>query len=318
MVIQHIAFRADWQHAQRTGTYDRSTRGASIEEVGFLHASDGPDQVGTVLTRFYADVSEPLVLLTLDESALAEAGLRVVREPGDPADPDSERFPHVFGGPLPVAAVSRVEPLVRPGTGSGPVSGDDPDSGPAVPGPAVPGSSVSGTHTDSATDSATGSATDSRADVDALHLSRAIALATANADTDGGPFGALVVTGDGRTFEGTNRVTATNDPTAHAEVMAIRAACSGLGTFDLTGAVIYTSCEPCPMCLGSALWARVARVVYAADRFDAAAAGFDDAAFFDYFASPERGALMPLVQQATPEATAPFDAWRANADRTEY
>lgn len=304
MVILHIAFRADWQQAQRTGTYDRSTRGASIQEVGFLHACEGPDQVGTVLTRFYADVSEPLVLLTLDESALAAAGLHVLREPGDPADPDSERFPHVYGGPLPVAAVSRVEPLVRPGTGSGPVIGDDPDSG----------SAVSGAHTDPATDPAT----DPHADVDALHLSRAIALATANADTDGGPFGALVVTEDGRTFEGTNRVTATNDPTAHAEVMAIRAACSGLGTFDLTGAVIYTSCEPCPMCLGSALWARVARVVYAADRFDAAAAGFDDAAFFEYFASPERGALMPLVQQATAEATAPFDAWRANADRTGY
>jgi tRNA(Arg) A34 adenosine deaminase TadA/uncharacterized protein (DUF952 family) len=308
MVIQHIAFRADWQRAQRTGTYDRSTRGASIQEVGFLHACDGPDQVGTVLTRFYADVSEPLVLLTLDESAMAAAGLRVLTEPGDPADPDSERFPHVYGGPLPVAAVSRVEPLVRTETGSGPVIGDDPDSG----------SAASGSHADPAPDSAPDPATDTDADVDALHLSRAIALATANADTDGGPFGALVVTEDGRTFEGTNRVTATNDPTAHAEVMAIRAACSGLGTFDLTGAVIYTSCEPCPMCLGSALWARVARVVYAADRFDAAAAGFDDAAFFDYFASPERGALMPLVQQATPEATAPFDAWRANADRTEY
>lgn len=283
MVIQHIAFMQDWQRAQQTGTYDRSTRGAPITEVGFLHASEGPEQVGAVLARFYADVSEPLVLLTLDESALAAAGLHVVREPGDPADPDSERFPHVYGGSLPVVAVSRVEPLVRPGSGSEPVAGD-------------------------------GSGTD----VDALHLSRAIALATANADTDGGPFGALVVTADGRTFEGINRVTAANDPTAHAEVMAIRAACSVLGTFDLAGAVIYTSCEPCPMCLGSALWARVARVVYAADRYDAAAAGFDDAAFFDYFDSPGRSALMPLVQHATPEAIAPFDAWRANTDRTEY
>ncbi len=292
MSIQHIAFTADWEKAQRTGAYDRSTRGASIDEVGFLHASDGPEQLRTVLGRFYADVTEPLVLLTLDEPALAAAGLRVVREPGDPSDPDSERFPHVYGGVLPVAAVSRVEPLVRP----------ENDFSPAVKDGSGDADADADAHTDA----------------DALHLAHAIALATANAATDGGPFGALVVTADGRVFEGANRVTATNDPTAHAEVTAIRAACRGLGTFDLTGAVIYTSCEPCPMCLGSALWARVARVVYAADRHDAAAAGFDDAAFFDYFASPGRGPLMPLVQQATPEATAPFDAWRSNADRTEY
>jgi tRNA(Arg) A34 adenosine deaminase TadA/uncharacterized protein (DUF952 family) len=294
MVIQHIAFTADWEQAQRTGTYDRSTRGASIGEVGFLHASDGPDQVKSVLERFYADVVEPLVLLTLEESALASAGLRVVREPGDPSDPDSERFPHVYGGPLPVAVVSRAEPLVRQAAGPGEVT------------------------VDGRGEAATGVAADAGPDAESVHLAHAIALATANAATDGGPFGALVVTADGHVFEGANRVTATNDPTAHAEVTAIRTACSALGTFDLTGAVIYTSCEPCPMCLGSALWARVARVVYAADRHDAAAAGFDDAVFFEYFASPERGAPMPLVQQATPDATAPFEVWRANADRTEY
>jgi guanine deaminase len=287
MVIQHIAFGQDWHHARRTGTYDRSTRGASIEEVGFLHASDGPEQVSAVLARFYADVREPLVLLTLDEAALAAAGLSVVWEPGDPADPDSERFPHVYGGPLPVAAVSRVEPVVRSEGGLAP-------------------------------DAAGGSDDAVAADVDALHLSRAIALAGANAATDGGPFGALVVTADGRTFEGANRVTATNDPTAHAEVTAIRAACSGMDTFDLSGAVMYASCEPCPMCLGAALWARVGRVVYAADRHDAAAAGFDDAAFYDYLESPDRDGLMPLVHRAIPEAAAPFEAWRANADRTEY
>ncbi|HRO28943.1 MULTISPECIES: nucleoside deaminase [Micrococcaceae] len=149
-------------------------------------------------------------------------------------------------------------------------------------------------------------------------MSRAIALATANAATDGGPFGALVVTADGRAFEGANRVTATNDPTAHAEVTAIRAACSGLDTFDLSGAVLYASCEPCPMCLGAALWARVDRVVYAADRHDAAAAGFDDAAFYDYLESPDRDGLMPLVHRAVPGSTAPFEAWQENADRTEY
>jgi guanine deaminase len=288
MVIQHIAFRQDWHRAQRSGTYDRSTRGASIDEVGFLHATLGPEQVTSVLGRFYADVAEPLVLLTLDEAALAAAGLCVVMEPGDPADPDSEKFPHVYGGPLPVSAVSRVEPIARPGSGA-----------------------------DRAAEGAAGDS-DAAAEADALHLAHAIELATANAATDGGPFGAVVVTADGRVFEGANRVTAANDPTAHAEVTAIRAACTGLGTFDLSGAVMYASCEPCPMCLGSALWARVDRVVHAADRHDAAAAGFDDAAFYDYFESPGRGALMPLVHQAVPEAAAPFEAWRANAGRTEY
>ena len=88
-------------------------------------------------------------------------------------------------------------------------------------------------------------------------LAKSIELATANVLNSGGPFGAVIVTADGKTFDGVNRVTATNDPTAHAEVTAIRRACSELGTFDLTGATLYTSCEPCPMCLASALWARV-------------------------------------------------------------
>lgn len=149
------------------------------------------------------------------------------------------------------------------------------------------------------------------------HLGQAIALATASAREGGGPFGALVVTVDGAAFEGVNRVTATNDPTAHAEVTAIRAACAGLGTFDLRGAVLYTSCEPCPMCLGAALWARIDRVVFAADRHDAAEAGFDDAAFYSYFESEDR-ALMPVGQHPIDARTAPFDAWRTNAARTEY
>ncbi|MEO8908000.1 MAG: nucleoside deaminase, partial [Microbacteriaceae bacterium] len=109
------------------------------------------------------------------------------------------------------------------------------------------------------------------------YLRHAIELAVRNVDNGGGPFGALIVTADGREFEGLNRVTANNDPTAHAEVTAIRTACAGIQNFDLTGATLYTSCEPCPMCLASALWARVDNVVFAADRHDAADAGFDDA-----------------------------------------
>jgi len=108
-------------------------------------------------------------------------------------------------------------------------------------------------------------------------LERAIALAVANArNSDGGPFAALVVK-DGRVIaEGVNLVTSANDPTAHAEVVAIRAACRALGHFQLEGCEIYSSCEPCPMCLGAIYWARPARVYYAATAADASQAGFDD------------------------------------------
>ena len=152
---------------------------------------------------------------------------------------------------------------------------------------------------------------------DQQHLEHAIALARASVADGGGPFGAVVVTADGRAFEGANQVTATNDPTAHAEVVAIRAAAAGSGGFDLSGTVLYASCEPCPMCLAAALWARVDRVVFGADRHDAAAAGFDDAAFYDYFASDDRS-LMPVAQLLAATRSDPFDAWRADADRTAY
>ncbi|WP_312181957.1 nucleoside deaminase [Arthrobacter sp.] len=153
---------------------------------------------------------------------------------------------------------------------------------------------------------------------DAAYLERAIELATSNVADNGGPFGAVIVAADGQAFDGVNRVTANNDPTAHAEVTAIRNACAALGTFDLTGAVLYTSCEPCPMCLASALWARVDRVVFAADRHDAARAGFDDAVFYDYFATPVEERSMPVVQVPGDTRNAPFDAWNDTANRTDY
>lgn len=155
---------------------------------------------------------------------------------------------------------------------------------------------------------------------DADHLAHAIRLGEANVADGGGPFGAVVVTADTHEFEGTNRVTVDNDPTAHAEVGAIRRAAAESGTFDLSGSVLYTSCEPCPMCLASALWARVGRVVFAADRYDAASAGFDDAEFYDFFDTPVEDRPMP-VKQGTPsgvEATAPFTAWTSFADRVSY
>ncbi|AWB96059.1 tRNA-specific adenosine deaminase [Agromyces badenianii] len=155
----------------------------------------------------------------------------------------------------------------------------------------------------------------------AEYLARAVDLATANVERGGGPFGAIVVAADGRVFEGVNRVTANLDPTAHAEVTAIRAACQGLGTFDLGGATLYTSCEPCPMCLGASLWARLGRVYFAADREDAAAAGFDDAAFYRYFEGGEEDRRsMPVgsIELDAERRIAPFTAWRENAGRVDY
>ncbi|MCO4273644.1 nucleoside deaminase [Pseudarthrobacter sp. HLT3-5] len=148
-------------------------------------------------------------------------------------------------------------------------------------------------------------------------LEQAVDLAVRNVADGGGPFGALVVTRDGQVYEGTNRVTRDNDPTAHAEVVAIRSAAASGATFDLSGAVLYASCEPCPLCLAAALWARVDRVYFAADRHGAAAAGFDDAVFYDYF-NGTRPELLPVAQAAIPTSDAPFDAWRRNAERSEY
>lgn len=148
-------------------------------------------------------------------------------------------------------------------------------------------------------------------------LKQAVELAVRNVADGGGPFGAVVVTPDGRLHQGVNRVTRDNDPTAHAEVVAIRAAAAAGATFDLSGAVLYASCEPCPLCLSAALWARIDRVYFAADRHGAAAAGFDDAVFYDYF-NGTRPELLPVAQTAIPASEAPFDAWRSNAQRTDY
>ncbi len=152
------------------------------------------------------------------------------------------------------------------------------------------------------------------------YLTKATDLATRNVLNGGGPFGAIIVTADGRVFEGLNRVSAINDPTAHAEVTAIRTACAESGTFDLSGANLYCSCEPCPMCLSSALWARVKHVYYAADRYDAADAGFDDAAFYDFFATKVSERSMPVERLIADDAShlAPFKSWTSLDSRIEY
>lgn len=155
----------------------------------------------------------------------------------------------------------------------------------------------------------------------AQYLARAVDIAVQNVRNAGGPFGAIVVSADGQVFEGVNRVTANLDPSAHAEVTAIRNACQGLGTFDLTGATLYTSCEPCPMCLATSLWARIDRVYFAADREDAADAGFDDAVFYRYFeGGPADREIMPVARETLDAGTrvAPFTEWNQNSARTEY
>jgi len=149
-------------------------------------------------------------------------------------------------------------------------------------------------------------------------LREAIRLAVANVAAGGGPFGAVVVQAGAIVGQGQNRVTAANDPTAHAEVVAIRDACSRLGGFSLAGCELYASCEPCPMCLGAILWARLDRVVYACSRQDAARAGFDDACFYEQLALPPASRRISFSQGLPDEGQAAFAAWRARAGRTPY
>lgn len=149
-------------------------------------------------------------------------------------------------------------------------------------------------------------------------LRRAIALASENVARGGGPFGALVVK-DGRVVgEGVNRVTLDNDPSAHAEIVAIRDACRRLGTFKLDGAVVFASCEPCPMCWSAIQWSRAARVCFGASQQDAAEAGFDDAVFWREVTLPPPARAVRSERRLPREALAPFDAWRAKTDKTPY
>jgi guanine deaminase len=149
-------------------------------------------------------------------------------------------------------------------------------------------------------------------------MRRAIALALENIRTGGGPFAALVVKEGHIVSQGVNQVTATNDPTAHAEIVAIRAACDLLETFQLTGCDLYSTCEPCPMCLGAIYWARPARVFYAGTASDAAAAGFDDAFIYDEIKLPHRARRIPMGELLREESNVIFKEWAAKADKTPY
>ena len=150
-------------------------------------------------------------------------------------------------------------------------------------------------------------------------MKRAVALSREHMIAgDGGPFGAVVVKDGTIIGEGWNRVTSAHDPTAHAEIVAIRDACRRLGTFSLEGAVIYASCEPCPMCLAAIYWARIDTVYYANDRTQAAAIGFDDARLYDEITAPIEARSLPMIRLSNDEARAVFEAWIRKADRTPY
>ena len=150
-------------------------------------------------------------------------------------------------------------------------------------------------------------------------MEQAIEMAVDNVRAGrGGPFAALVVR-DGKVIaRGTNQVTSTNDPTAHAEIRAIRTACSRLDTFELDDCVLYSTCEPCPMCLGAIYWARLESVVYASTHQEASAAGFDDTFIYEELSRPVEQRELPMRRLMSREAQRVFDAWRKYEDRVEY
>lgn len=152
-----------------------------------------------------------------------------------------------------------------------------------------------------------------------IFMEQAIELATANvADNCGGPFGALIVR-DGKTVAtGVNRVTSTNDPTAHAEINAIRNACAALNTFQLTGCVIYTSCEPCPMCLAAIYWSRLSAIYYGNTASDAARAGFDDSFLYQEVGRPHQERSIPIQPLLSEQAWSSFAAWQQSSCKIDY
>ena len=150
-------------------------------------------------------------------------------------------------------------------------------------------------------------------------MSMAIVLSMENIKSGkGGPFGAVIVK-DGKIIgQGTNSVTLSNDPTAHAEVNAIREACKNLGSYQLEGCEIYTSCEPCPMCLGAIYWSRISKVFYANTKKDAAEINFDDDFIYDEIAKPIHQRTKEFIQLSRSEALGAFEEWRNSEDKTPY
>lgn len=154
---------------------------------------------------------------------------------------------------------------------------------------------------------------------DEKFMRRAIELAQKGMENGaGGPFGAVIVKDGEIVGEGCNRVTSTNDPTAHAEIVAIRAACQNLNSFQLDECVLYTSCEPCPMCLGAIYWARPAKIFYAATHEDAAKVGFDDQFIYEEIEKPIESRKIESVNFMHEEGLKVFQNWEIKSDKTEY
>ena len=150
-------------------------------------------------------------------------------------------------------------------------------------------------------------------------MQEAVALSKKGMESgEGGPFGCVIVQGDEIIGRGNNKVTATNDPTAHAEVVAIRDACKTLGAFQLDDCEVYTSCEPCPMCLGAIYWARPKKIYYANHREDAAAIGFDDSMIYEEIAKPLNSRKIPIVSIGREQAIKVFEEWKIKGDKTLY
>jgi guanine deaminase len=150
-------------------------------------------------------------------------------------------------------------------------------------------------------------------------MRQAIDLATRNVrESGGGPFAALVVRQGNIIARGTNQVTASNDPTAHAEIVAIRNACAALRSFQLAGCDIYATCEPCPMCLGAIFWARPAKVFYANTKEDATKAGFDDSFIYSQIALPPPARAIPMLQMLRDDGLAAFREWQKNPNKAAY
>jgi len=150
-------------------------------------------------------------------------------------------------------------------------------------------------------------------------MARAIQLAIENAHSgQGGPFGAVIVEDGNIIAEGANQVTSTSDPTAHAEIVAIRQACRKLGLFELKGCELYTSCEPCPMCLGAIYWTRLSRVYFGSLAADASHVGFDDSFIYREIAQTHLERGIPMVQMMREEALAAFRAWQDKSDKIRY
>ena len=149
-------------------------------------------------------------------------------------------------------------------------------------------------------------------------MKRAIELSVENVDKGGGPFGSVIVKNNKIIAEGANKVTSTNDPTAHGEIVAIREACKKLNNFNLNGSELYSSCEPCPMCLSAIYWARISKIYFANTRVDAQKIDFDDSLIYSELQKNINGRKIPMIQMMRNEALRAFELWDKKIDKVKY